>query len=132
DPWNAPTSHVFLTTQDPAKAPKKPTNMIVNFKCGNPVGLNGKRMSSIALVEKLNKLGAIYGIGRVDMVENRLVGMKSRGVYECPGAAILYEAHPALHALTVERESLHYSQVMSVKYAEMIYYGQWFSPLRDA
>jgi argininosuccinate synthase len=132
DPWNAPTSHVFLTTQDPAKAPKKPTNAILNFKSGIPVGLNGKRMSSIALVEKLNKLGAVYGIGRVDMVENRLVGMKSRGVYECPGATILYEAHRALQALTVERETLHYSQVMSVKYAEMIYYGQWFSPLRDS
>ncbi|HVZ80548.1 MAG TPA: argininosuccinate synthase [bacterium] len=132
DPWNAPTSHVFLTTQDPAKGPQRPMNVIVNFKRGLPVGLNGKKMASVALVEKLNKLGAAYGIGRVDMVENRLVGMKSRGVYECPGATILYEAHRALQALTVERETLHYGQVMSVKYAEMIYYGQWFSPLRDA
>jgi len=132
DPWNAPSKHVFLTTKDPALAPKKPTNIIVSFKSGVPIGLNGKKMDSVALVEKLNNLAAAYGIGRIDIVENRLVGMKSRGVYESPGATVLYEAHRALQSLTVERETLHYSQVLSVKYAEMIYYGQWFSPLRDS
>jgi argininosuccinate synthase len=132
DPWNAPSRHVFLTTQDPALAPKKPLGVIVNFKGGLPVGLNGKKMGAVALVERLNKLAASYGIGRIDIVENRLVGMKSRGVYESPGATVLYEAHRALQSLTVERETLHYSQVLSVKYAEMIYYGQWFSPLRDS
>jgi argininosuccinate synthase len=132
DPWNAPTKHVFLTTKDPALAPKKPTNIVVNFKSGLPVGLNGKKTGAIALMEKLNKLAAAYGIGRVDIVENRLVGMKSRGVYESPGATVLYEAHRALQSLTVERESLHHSQTLSIKYAEIIYYGQWFSPLRDS
>ena len=132
DPWNAPSKHVFLTTQDPSQAPKKPLNLIVNFKGGMPVGLNGKKMGSVPLVEKLNHLAANYGIGRIDIVENRLVGMKSRGVYESPGATVLYEAHRALQSLTVERETLHYSQVLSVKYAEMVYYGQWFSPLRDS
>jgi len=86
----------------------------------------------LALVEKLNKLAAAYGIGRIDIVENRLVGMKSRGVYESPGATVLYEAHRALQSLTVERELLHHSLTMSTKYAEMVYYGQWFSPLRES
>ena len=132
DPWNAPSKHVFLTTKDPASAPKKPLSIIVNFKKGIPVGLNGKKMGSIALVEKLNTLGANYGVGRIDIVENRLVGMKSRGVYEAPGATILYEAHRALQTLTVERDALHYSQLLSVKYSEMIYNGQWFAPLRES
>lgn len=132
DPWNAPSKHVFLTTKDPALAPKKPTNIVISFKGGVPVGLNGKKLDSVPLVEKLNGLAASYGVGRIDIVENRLVGMKSRGVYESPGATVLYEAHRALQSLTVERETLHYSQVLSVKYAEMIYYGQWFSPLRDS
>lgn len=132
DPWNAPSKHVFLTTKDPALAPKKPHNLIVNFKGGIPTGLNGQKMGAVAMMEQLNKLAAAYGIGRIDIVENRLVGMKSRGVYESPGATVLYEAHRALQSLTVERETQHYSQVLSVKYAEMIYYGQWFSPLRDS
>ncbi len=132
DPWNAPSKHVFLTTKDPAQAPKKPLNLIVSFKGGIPVGLNGKKTASVEIVEILNKQAAAYGIGRIDLVENRLVGMKSRGVYESPGATVLYEAHRALQSLTVERETLHYGQVLSVKYAELIYYGQWFSPLRDS
>ena len=132
DPWNAPSEHVFLTTKDPAKAPKKPFNIVVNFKKGIPIGLNGKKLGAVALVEKLNKLGANYGVGRIDIVENGLVGMMSRGVYEAPGATILYEAHRALQTLTVERDALHYSQLMSIKYAEMIYNGQWFAPLRES
>ncbi len=132
NPWNEPTKHVFLTTKDPASAPKSQKNLLIIFKNGIPVGLNGRKMGSVVLVQKLNQLAAVYGIGRVDMVENRLVGMKSRGVYESPGATVLYEAHRALQTLTVERELLHYGQVLSVKYAELIYYGQWFSPLRDS
>lgn len=132
DPWNAPSKHVFLTTKDPSSAPRKPQNVILSFKGGIPVGLNGKKTGAIALVERLNKMGAAYGIGRVDIVENRLVGMKSRGVYEAPGATILYEAHRALQSLTVERGSLHHSQTLSPQYAEIIYNGQWFSPLRDS
>lgn len=131
DPWNAPSKHVFLTTRDPALAPPKPHRLTVNFKGGVPVGLNGRKTGAVALMETLNKLAAAYGIGRIDIVENRLVGMKSRGVYESPGATVLYEAHRALQSLTLERETLHFSQVLSVKYAELIYYGQWFSPLRD-
>jgi argininosuccinate synthase len=132
DPWNAPSPHAFLITKDPALAPRKPLSLVLHFKAGKPVGLNGKGTGAVPLVEKLNKLAATYGIGRLDIVENRLVGMKSRGVYESPGATVLYEAHRALQSLTVEREALHHSQLLSVKYAEMIYYGQWFSPLRDA
>ncbi len=132
DPWNAPSKHVFLTTQDPAKAPKKPQNLVIGFKKGFPVSVNGKNLNGVSLLEKLNQAGARYGIGRVDIVENRLVGMKSRGVYESPGATILYEAHRALQTLTIERDTLHYSQLLSVKYAELIYNGQWFSPLRES
>ncbi len=131
DPWNAPSKHVFLTTQDPAKAPSKSRSMAVSFINGKPTGINGKKMDGPALVKALNQAAALYGIGRVDMVENRLIGMKSRGVYESPGATVLYEAHRALQSLTVERELLHFGQVLSVKYAELVYYGQWFSPLRD-
>lgn len=132
DPWNAPSQHAFLITKDPAHAPKKPQNIIITFKAGKPVALNGKATGAVALVEKLNKFAAAYGIGRIDIVENRLVGMKSRGVYESPGATVLYEAHRALQSLTVERELLHHSLTMSTKYAEMVYYGQWFSPLRES
>jgi argininosuccinate synthase len=132
DPWNAPSKHAFLITKDPASAPKKSKNLVLHFKGGRPVGLNSKKIGAVALVEKLNKLAAAYGIGRLDIVENRLVGMKSRGVYESPGATVLYEGHRALQSLTVEREALHHSQLISVKYAEIIYYGQWFSPLRDS
>jgi argininosuccinate synthase len=132
DPWNAPSQHVFLTTKDPARAPKKPVNVLLTFEKGVPKTLNGKKIGSVALLEKLNKLAGAYGIGRVDMVENRLVGMKSRGVYESPGATVLYEAHRALQTLTVERDVLHFGQMLSVKYAEIIYNGQWFSPLRDS
>jgi len=132
DPWNAPSQHAFLITKDPAKAPKKPTNLVLSFKAGKPVALNGKAIGAVPLVEKLNKLAANYGIGRIDIVENRLVGMKSRGVYESPGATVLYEGHRALQSLTVERELLHHSLTMSSKYAEMVYYGQWFSPLRES
>jgi argininosuccinate synthase len=131
DPWNAPSSHVFLITRDPAKAPKKPLNLVISFKSGVPKAVNGKTADSVALVERLNKAAAAYGIGRIDIVENRLVGMKSRGVYESPGATVLYEAHRALQSLTVERGALHHSQALSAQYAELIYNGQWFSPLRD-
>jgi argininosuccinate synthase len=132
DPWNAPSKHVFLNTKDPAQAPKKPLNIEIGFKHGFPISVNGKKLSGVPLLEKLNQAGAAYGVGRVDIVENRLVGMKSRGVYESPGATILYEAHRALQTLTVERDTLHYSQLLSVKYAELIYFGQWFSPLRES
>jgi argininosuccinate synthase len=132
DPWHPPEKHVYLITRDPAKAPKKPLNLVVSFKGGIPCALNSRKMDGVKMVTLLNKLGAAYGIGRVDIVENRLVGMKSRGVYESPGATVLYEAHRALQALTVERDTLHLAQTLSPRYAEIIYNGLWFSPVREA
>lgn len=131
NPWTAPEEHVFLTTKNPAKAPKNPQNVVISFKSGTPIGVNGKKKDSVKLLKTLNAWASKYGIGRLDIVENRLVGMKSRGVYESPGATVLYEAHRALQTLTVERDTLHHSQLLSVKYAEMVYYGQWFAPLKD-
>ncbi len=132
DPWNEPKEHVYLVTDNPLKAPKKPQYVVIDFIKGLPVKVNGKSKSSVALVEELNAMGKKFGIGRVDIVENRLVGMKSRGVYESPGATILYEAHRALQTITMERDTLHYSQLLSNKYAELVYNGQWFSPLRES
>jgi argininosuccinate synthase len=132
DPWNAPEEHVYLLTKSPAKAPHKPLEFVVTFEKGIPKAVDGKKMDGVALLTRLNELGAAYGIGRVDMVENRLVGMKSRGVYETPGGTILYEAHRALESLTVERDTLHQAQVLSNKYADLVYNGQWFHPLRLA
>jgi argininosuccinate synthase len=132
DPWNAPEGHVYLTTKNPAKAPKKPLEIILTFDKGIPKALNGKKLDGVAMLTRLNDLGAAYGIGRIDMVENRLVGMKSRGVYETPGGTILYEAHRALESLSVERDTLHQAQALSLKYADLVYNGQWFHPLREA
>jgi argininosuccinate synthase len=132
DPWNGPEEHVYLITQSPAKAPQKPLEITVTFDKGIPKSVNGKKLGGVELLTRLNELGAAYGIGRVDMVENRLVGMKSRGVYETPGGTILYEAHRALESLTVERDTLHLAQTLSGKYADLVYNGQWFHPLRLA
>ena len=132
DPWNRPESHVFLITKDPAQAPRKPLDLVLSFVKGIPKKLNGRAMHGKELVERLNELGAKYGVGCVDLVENRLVGMKSRGVYECPGATILYEAHRSLQSLTVDRDTLHLAQTLSPKYAEIVYNGQWFAPVREA
>jgi argininosuccinate synthase len=132
DPWNEPSKGAFSITRDPAKASKKPTSVVLSFKNGTPVGLNGKKLPAVTLVQNLNRMASAYGIGRIDIVENRLVGMKSRGVYESPAATVFYEAHRALLSLTLERELFHYSQVLSVRYSELVYYGQWFSPLRES
>jgi len=131
-PWNAPEEHVYLISQSPAKAPKKPVEVTLSFVKGVPKALNGKKLDGVAMLTRLNAMGAAYGIGRVDMVENRLVGMKSRGVYETPGGTILYEAHRALESLAVERDTLHQAQALSGKYADLVYNGQWFHPLREA
>ncbi len=132
DPWNEPKEHVYLLTDNPLKAPKKPQYVVIDFVKGIPTKINGKTKSSVAIVEELNSMGKKFGIGRIDIVENRLVGMKSRGVYESPGATILYEAHRALQTITMERDTLHFSQMLSLKYSELIYNGQWFSPLRES
>ncbi len=99
---------------------------------GNPVAINGKRMDPVKLMRSLNTIGARHGVGQVDLVENRLVGMKSRGVYETPGGAILYYAHDELEHLVLDRDTYHYKELIGKRYAELVYYGQWYSPLREA
>jgi argininosuccinate synthase len=116
----------------PWKAPDTPTYITIDFEKGKPVGLDGKKMSATELVQKLNKLGGDNGIGLVDMVENRLVGMKSRGVYETPGGAIIYEAHELLESITLERDTQHFKQRIAIEFAELVYNGKWFTPLREA
>ena len=116
----------------PWKAPDTPTYITIDFEKGKPVGLNGKKMSATELVRQLNKVGGENGIGLVDMVENRLVGMKSRGVYETPGGAIIYEAHELLESITLERDTQHFKQRMAIEFAELVYNGKWFTPLRES
>ncbi len=131
-PWNAPKNDLFTLSNAPENAPDKPAVVSVEFEQGVPVAVNGKRLDPVALLTKLNKLGGKHGVGQVDMVENRLVGIKSRGVYETPGGTILYRAHRMLEQITLDRETLHYKDLIAQKYAEMVYYGQWFTPLREA
>lgn len=116
----------------PEKAPDKAEYVKISFKNGIPYKLNGKKTSSIELITELNKIGGKHGIGIEDIVENRLVGMKSRGVYETPGGTILYRAHEALETITIDRDTLHQKQSLSGKYADLVYFGQWFTPLREA
>jgi argininosuccinate synthase len=130
--WAEPQDRMLMVSVPIEKAPNKPAYVTVDFKKGVPVGLNGKVMDGVAIIEKLNDLGGKHAVGQVDLVENRLVGMKSRGVYETPGGTILHEAHRALEMITLDRETAHYKEQMAGKYAELIYYGLWFSPLREA
>ena len=116
----------------PWKAPDTPTYITIDFEKGKPVGLDGVKMSATELVRKLNKVGGENGVGLVDMVENRLVGMKSRGVYETPGGAIIYEAHELLESITLERDTQHFKQRIAIEFAELVYNGKWFTPLREA
>ncbi len=116
----------------PEEAPDTPTYVTVHFEKGIPTAVDGKEMGAVQIVETLNKLGGENGIGLLDIVENRLVGMKSRGVYETPGGTILYKAHEALEMLCLDRDTQHYKQVVSAKFAELVYFGQWFTPLREA
>lgn len=116
----------------PEQAPDKPTYITVSFEKGVPVALDGEKLGSVELLEKLNAIGGANGIGIVDLVENRLVGMKSRGVYETPGGTILYRAHQVLETLTLDRDTSHYKALISQRYAELVYFGQWFCPLREA
>ena len=132
DPANEPKDDLFVISRPVSKAPDKPDYVTVGFFEGIPVKLNGKLTSGVKLIEALNDLGGKHAVGQADLVENRLVGMKSRGVYETPGGTILMTAHSALEALTLERETLHYKQQVALKYAELVYYGLWFSPLREA
>lgn len=133
DPANEPMYDKILEMGvSPEKAPDKATYVTIGFEKGLPVSIDGVKTESVELLKKLNKLGGENGIGIVDMVENRLVGMKSRGVYETPGGTILYAAHNALETLCIDRETLHYKQQVAIKFAELVYYGQWFTPLREA
>ena len=133
DPANAAPEHIWMLTKSPESAPSKPTEVRIGFEGGVPVSLDGQvQMSSVALLERLNELGGEHGIGRIDLVENRFVGMKSRGCYETPGGAILMAAVRELEALTLDRTTLHYKQKLALDYAEMVYNGLWFTPLRES
>ncbi|UCF44642.1 MAG: argininosuccinate synthase [Planctomycetota bacterium] len=132
DPANEPKDNLFVISRPLSKTPDKPDYVKIGFDKGMPVKLNGKKISGVKLIETLNSLGGKHGIGQIDLVENRLVGMKSRGVYETPGGTILVAGHKILESLTLDRETMHYKQQLALKYAELIYYGQWFSPLRQA
>jgi len=132
DPANEPKDDVFVISRPVCKTPDKPDYVTIGFFEGIPIKLNGKLTSGVRLIEALNKLGGKHGIGQVDLVENRLVGIKSRGVYETPGGTILVTAHNALESLTLDRETMHYKQQLALKYAELVYYGLWFSQLREA
>jgi len=132
DPWLEPGEGTYLLTVPPEKAPEQPEIITLEFEAGNPVWLNGKKLSPANLLKELNVLGGKHGIGRIDMVENRFVGMKSRGVYETPGGTILYVAHQDLEGICLDREVLHLRDSLVPKYAEMVYNGFWFSPEREA
>ncbi|GAV23868.1 argininosuccinate synthase [Carboxydothermus pertinax] len=132
DPAVEPPENVLLLTNPPEKAPDKPEYVEIEFVKGEPVAVNGEKLSPVELIFKLNELGGKHGIGIADMVENRLVGMKSRGVYETPGGTILTFAHRELESLTLDRQTMHFKQMVALKYAELIYDGLWFTPLREA
>jgi len=131
DPWVAPPAKMFQLTNDPDMAPDVPVQVELAFEAGDPVAVDGERLGPVQLLTRLNRLGGEHGIGRVDLVENRFVGMKSRGVYETPGGTILHVARRAVESLTLDREVLHLRDSLVGRYAEMIYYGFWFSPERQ-
>jgi argininosuccinate synthase len=132
DPWQEPEEEMYQITTSPENAPNQPDYVTIDFQEGEPRRLDGVAMGPISLLTKLNELGGRHGVGRVDIVENRLVGMKSHGVYETPGGTILVEAHQALEQLCLDKQSLHYKQQVALKYAELVYNGQWYTPLREA
>jgi len=132
DPANAPLDSTWQMTVSPQEAPDKIESVTIGFEAGTPVSVNGKKMDSVSLVELLNEIGGRNAIGRVDLVENRFVGIKSRGCYETPGGTLLLTAHRELEALCLEREVAHFKQQLALKYADLVYNGLWFTPLREA
>jgi len=132
DPWTEPEEEMYCITVAPEAAPDKAEYLTIGFEKGIPVAVNDVRMGPVQLLTQLNEVGGAHGVGRVDLVENRLVGMKSRGVYETPGGTILYTAHQGLESICLDRETLHYKEVVGHRYAELVYYGLWFTPLREA
>src|SRR5213079_340542 len=131
DPWVEPEEYVFSRTVAPEQAPDQPQYVEIDFACGDPVAVDGAALSPARLLEKLNQLGGAHGIGRLDLVENRFVGMKSRGVYETPGGTILLAAHRAIESITLDREAAHLKDSIMPRYAELIYNGFWFAPERE-
>jgi len=132
DPWAEPPAEMFLLSKSPQEAPDQPRYLEIDFEAGDPVAVDGERLSPAALLARLNEIGGAHGVGRVDLVENRYVGLKSRGVYETPGGAILRAAHQAVESITLDREVMHLRDSLSPRYAELIYYGYWFAPERYA
>jgi argininosuccinate synthase len=132
DPWTEPEESMYIMTVSPEKAPGTPQYVEIEFDSGTPVAVDGKKLGPVAILETLNKVGGAHGVGRIDLVENRLVGMKSRGVYETPGGTLLLVAHRELESLTLDKSTLHYKDILAGKYAELVYNGQWFTPLRYA
>ncbi len=132
DPWREPYEDMFQLTVAPERAPDQPEYVEIEYERGNPVAVNGERLTPAGLLARLNEIGGRHGIGRVDIVENRYVGMKSRGVYETPGGTLLHLAHRAVESLTLDREVLHLRDSLIPRYAEMVYYGYWFAPEREA
>jgi argininosuccinate synthase len=131
DPWREPYEEMFVLSVSPERAPDTPEYVEIEYDAGNPVAVNGERLTPAALLGRLNALGGTHGIGRLDLVENRYVGMKSRGVYETPGGTILHVAHRAVESLTLDREVMHLRDSLIPRYAEMVYYGYWFAPERE-
>ena len=132
DPWQNAPKGVFGKILPPWDAPDKGVELVISFEQGRPVALDGERCGPVELLKRLNELGRVHGIGRIDLVENRLVGMKSRGVYETPGGSILYRAHAEIESLVLDAETMHFKQQIAPKYAELIYNGRYFVPLREA
>ena len=132
EPGFEPEPSMFKLTVDPENAPDTPERVTISFVAGLPVAVNGQRLAPVPLIQKLNEIAGRHGVGRVDIVENRLVGIKSRGVYETPGGTLLVQALRALETLTLDRDSVHEKEKLAARYAELVYFGQWFSPLREA
>jgi argininosuccinate synthase len=132
DPWNPPPDDAWMLTVDPRKAPDTPAEVTLSFRAGRPVALDGKAMEAWRIIAELNTLAGAHGVGRIDLVENRRVGMKSRGLYETPGGTVLVEGLRALEELVLDRETRHYREHLGLTFAELVYDGRWFTPLREA
>ncbi len=132
NPWNKPEESMYVLTTSPQNAPDQPETIEIGFEAGCPTALNGTPMEALELFTRLNELGGKHGIGRIDLVENRLVGMKSHGVYETPGGTILYKAHQTLESICLDKATLHQKLQLALRYAELVYNGQWFSTLRES
>lgn len=132
DPWNEPEESMFQLTTSPEEAPDEPRVVEIGFEAGNPVQLDGETLPLVEIFERLNRLAGEHGIGRVDMVENRLVGMKNRGVYETPAGTVIHTAHQSLESICIDKYTMQYKDIIAIKFAELVYNGQWFTQLRAA